>query len=67
MWDYRALLIDLIRKAKEADNENSFKLLLTDAQWKTFRKHFKENRDDIEQAYIDVQDIMYDFLTPYHI
>lgn len=66
MCSYRALLIDLIRKAKEADNENSLKLLITDAQWKTFRKHFKESKDDIEQAYIDVQDIKYDFLIAHH-
>ncbi|UUV23433.1 MULTISPECIES: hypothetical protein [Lysinibacillus] len=58
--------IDLIKQAKGADCENTIKPHLTDAQWKTFRKHFKESRDDIEQAYIDVQDFMYDFLKAQH-
>ncbi|MFC9539052.1 hypothetical protein ACFTQ7_04120 [Lysinibacillus sp. NPDC056959] len=56
--------IDLIRQAKEADNENSIKLLLTTSQWTTFRKHFKECRDDIEQAYIESSHLIYDFLVP---
>ncbi|MEX3745965.1 hypothetical protein [Lysinibacillus xylanilyticus] len=58
------IYIDLIRQAKEADNENSIKLLLTKSQWTTFRKHFKFCRDDIEQAYLDCSHIMYDFLLP---
>ncbi|MGE7999390.1 hypothetical protein ACQKOF_12025 [Lysinibacillus sp. NPDC093190] len=58
--------IDLIRKAKGADNENSIKLLLTDAQWKTFRKHFKACRDDIEWAYIENSHLIYDFLLAHH-
>jgi len=58
--------IDLIKQAKGADCENSIKPYLTDAQWKTFRKHFKESRDDIEEAYIDLKDIMYDFLCAHH-
>ncbi|KGA81110.1 hypothetical protein KQ41_20090 [Lysinibacillus fusiformis] len=58
--------IELIRKAKGADNENSIKLLLTDAQWTTFRKHFKACRDDIEWAYIESSHIIYDFLLAHH-
>lgn len=58
--------IDLIKQAKQADNENAIRLLLTDNQWKTFRKRFKESRDDIEQAYLDVSYFIYDFLLPYH-
>jgi len=54
-------LIDLIKCSKEANNENSIKLLLITSQWTTFRKHFKECRDDIEQEYLE---IMYDFLLP---
>ena len=57
---------EYIRQAKEADNENSIKLLLTDAQWKTFRMHFKASRDDIERAYSGVQHLIYDFLAQYH-
>lgn len=57
--------MDLIRQAKEADNENAIRLLLTTSQWKTFRKHFKASRDDIEQAYLEASYIMYDFLLPY--
>lgn len=57
---------EYIRQAKEADNENSIKLLLTDAQWTTFRKHFKACRDDLEQAYIENSHIMYDFLIAHH-
>ena len=53
--------IDLIRRAKEVDNENSIKLLLTKSQWTTFRKHFKACRDDIEQAYIENSHLIYDF------
>lgn len=56
--------IDLIRRAKEADNENSIKLLLTKSQRKTFRKHFKACRDDIEQAYLESSHIIYDYLLP---
>ncbi|MFJ7731544.1 hypothetical protein ACIQXF_06565 [Lysinibacillus sp. NPDC097231] len=56
--------IDLIRRVKEADNENSIKLLLTKSQWKTFRKHFKACRDDIEQAYLESSHIIYDYLLP---
>ncbi|WP_427108394.1 hypothetical protein [Lysinibacillus xylanilyticus] len=37
-------------------------MLLTDAQWTTFRKHFKASRDDIEWAYIENSHIIYDFL-----
>mgnify|MGYP003514138791 CR=1 FL=1 len=58
--------IDLIKQAKQADNENAIRLLLSDNQWKTFRKRFKESRDDIEQAYLDVSYFIYDFLLPYH-
>lgn len=56
--------IDLIRQVKEADSENSIKLLLTKSQWTTFRKHFKTCRDDIEQAYLETSHVMYDFLLP---
>ncbi|KAB0443269.1 hypothetical protein [Lysinibacillus fusiformis] len=56
--------IDLIRQVKEADSENSSKLLLTKSQWTTFRKHFKACRDDIEQAYLETSHVMYDFLLP---
>lgn len=55
--------IDLIRQAKEAYNENS---ILTTSQWTTFRKHFKEYRDDVENAYFDSKDIIYDFLLAHH-
>ena len=58
--------IELIRQAKEADNENSIKLLLTKSQWTTFRKHFKAYRYDIEWAYIESSHIIYDFLTAHH-
>ncbi|WP_342558327.1 hypothetical protein [Metasolibacillus sp. FSL K6-0083] len=54
--------IDLIKQAKQAGNENAIRLLLTDSQWKTFRKCFKESRDDIEQAYLDSLSYIYGFL-----
>lgn len=56
--------IDLINQAKKPHNENAIRALLTKSQWSTFRKHFKESRDDIEQAYLENSHIMYDFLLP---
>lgn len=43
-------LMDLIKCSKEANNENSIKLLLTKNQWNSYRKHFQVCRDVIEQA-----------------
>jgi len=55
----------LINQAKKAQNENTVRVLLTKSQRKTFKKHFKECRDDIEHAYLDYSCFMYDFLLPF--
>ncbi|REB10032.1 hypothetical protein DVB69_04290 [Sporosarcina sp. BI001-red] len=54
--------IDLIKRSKKVENENYVKLLLSDSQWKTFRKHFKACRDDIEDWYLQNSHVIYDFL-----
>lgn len=56
--------LDLIKQAKATDNENAIRFALSDSQWKTFKKHFKACRDDIEQAYIEASHFVYDFLLP---
>lgn len=56
--------LDLIKLAKVTKNENAIRFALTDSQWKTFRKHFKACRDDIEQAYLEASHFVYDFLLP---
>lgn len=56
--------ITLIKRSKELKNDNYVRLLLTDAQWKTFRSHFKACRDDIEDLYLHNSHEIYDFLLP---
>ncbi|QNK86404.1 hypothetical protein H7992_14165 [Sporosarcina sp. resist] len=58
--------IDLIKRSKEADNENYVKLLLSDSQWRTYRSHFKACRDDIEDWYLHNSHVIYDFLLAHH-
>lgn len=55
-------LIDLIRRSKEAKNENYVKLHLSKGSYQTFRNHFKACRDDIEQLYVENSHKIYDFL-----
>ncbi|WP_301107111.1 hypothetical protein [Sporosarcina sp.] len=55
---------DLIKRSKEVNNENYTRLRLTDNQWRTYRKHFKASRDDIERLYMDERNKIYDFLLP---
>lgn len=54
--------IDLIKRAKEANNENYLKLHLSKSTYQTFRDHFKACRDDLEWVYIEHSHIIYDFL-----
>jgi len=58
--------IDLIKGSKQSKNDNYVKLLLTEAQWKTFRSHFKACRDDIEDLYLHNSHEIYDFLLAHH-
>jgi len=59
------LYTDLIKQAKAVDNENTVRLMLDNqSAWRTHRKHFKACRDDVEQAYLDKKNVIYDFLLP---
>jgi len=58
---------DLIKQAKAVENENYVRMMLNNqSKWNTHRKHFKACRDDIEQAYLDSKDFIYDFLSAQH-
>ena len=58
---------DLIKQAKAVDNENYVRMMLDNqSSWNTHRKHFKSCRDDIENAYLDSKDFIYDFLSAQH-
>ena len=55
-----------MKRAKEADNENYVKLLLSKSTYHTVMNHLKVCRDDLEWAYIENSHIIYDFLLAHH-
>lgn len=58
--------IELIKRAKEADNENYLKLHVSPSTYQTFRNHFKACRDDLEWIYIENSHLIFDFLLEQH-